>query len=102
MELLNIVTARAVWLFDISELNPSGKTIFPDIFEWLKDAYNFDSAPKSITDVDSTKAFVFSRGTFQVREEIFVDVELKVYSDGFIANTWSSTHHSEAFLEDAL
>jgi hypothetical protein len=102
MELLNIVTARAVWLFDISELNPRGKTLFPEIFEWMKDTYNFDTSPKSVNDIDSTKAFVFSRGTFQVREEIFIDVELKIYSDGFIANTSSSTRDAEAFLEDAL
>jgi hypothetical protein len=102
MELLNIITARAVWLFDISELNPRGKSVFPEVLEWMKETYNFESAPKTINEVDETKALVFSRGTFQVREEIFVDVELKIYSDGFIANTWSSTHDAEVFLEDAL
>jgi hypothetical protein len=100
MELLNIVTARATWLFDISELNPRGKSIFPELLEWLAEEYHFQKFPKSITDLDETKGLAFSRGTFQAREEFFVDVELKVYNDGLIASSWSSTRNSEAFLED--
>src|SRR6266404_5767037 len=103
MELLNVVTARAVWLFDVNELNPTGKSFFSDLLEWLKDSYHFERSPSSITDLDKdTKAFIFSRGTFQVRDEIFVDVNLKIYSDGLVADTWSSTRDSEAFIADAL
>jgi hypothetical protein len=102
MELLSVNSARSVWLFDISELNPRGKSLFPELFEWLKDEYHFEKSPESITDVDETKAFVFSRGTFQVKEEIFIDVELKIYNDGLVANTWSSTRETDAFLESVL
>jgi hypothetical protein len=102
MELLNVVTARAVWLFDINELNPGGKSVFSDLLDWLKESYGFEKFPSSVTDVDESKALSFSRGTFQVREEIFVDLQLKIYNDGLIADTWSSTRHSEAFLADAL
>lgn len=103
MELLNIITARSVWLFDIRELNPRGKTIMPDLLEWLKDNYSFEKAPASVTDLEkNTQALAFERGQYQVKEEIFVDVGLKIYNDGLVAETQSSTHDSEAFLEDAL
>ena len=103
MELLNINTARATWLFDIRELNPRGKAIMPELLEWLKDNYKFDKAPSSITDLDEkSKALAFERGQFQVKEEIFVDVALKIFSDGLVAESQSSTRDSEAFLEDVL
>jgi len=103
MELLNIVSARVVWLLDIAELNPRGKTIMPDFLDWLKENYHFEKAPSSVTDLDEkTKSLVFERGQFQAKQEIFVDVELKIYNDGLIAETQSSTHDSEAFLGDAL
>jgi hypothetical protein len=102
MELLNVVMARAIWLFDINELNPRGKSIFPDLLDWLKEGYGFEKVPSSVTDVDETKALTFSRGSFQVKEEIFVTAELKIYNDGLIANTWSSTRDAEAFLTDIL
>lgn len=102
MELLSVATARSVWLFDIAELNPRGKSLFPDLFEWLEAEYHFEKAPKSTADLDETKAFAFSRGTFQVEEEIFVDVELKIYNDGLVANTWSSTRETDVFLESVL
>ncbi len=102
MELLNVGTARSVWLFDLNELNPRGKSLFPELFEWLEDEYHFEKAPKSTADVDETKAFMFSQGTFQVKEEIFVAVELKIYNDGLVANTWSSTRDTDAFLEEVL
>jgi len=102
MELLNVIAARSVWLFDIAELNPRGKALFPDLFDWLKDSYNFQKVPSSLTDVDDTKAFVFSTGQYQAKEEIFVGVELKIYNDGLIANTQSSTRDTDRFLEDVL
>ncbi|MGH9327692.1 MAG: hypothetical protein ACRD2B_13565 [Terriglobia bacterium] len=102
MELLNVLNARAAWLFDVNELNPHGKSIFPEIFEWLEDEYHFVKAPKSITDVDETKGYSFTQGTFQAKEEIFVTVELNIYTDGLVANSWSSTRNTEAFLENVL
>lgn len=102
MELLNVIMARAVRLFDIRELNPRGKAIFPELFEWLKDTYHFDKVPSSLTDLDESKGFSFLRGTFQIREEIFVDASFKIYNDGVIAETQSSTRDSQAFLETIL
>jgi hypothetical protein len=103
MELLNISMARAVWLIDIAELNPRGKSIMPELLEWLKEEYHFEKAPSAVTDLDEkTKALSFERGQFQVREEIFVDIALKIFSDGFVAETYSSTQDSEAYLRDVM
>jgi len=102
MELVNVTTARVVWLFDIVELNPRGKTIMPELLEWLGEEYHFEKSPKSSTDLDESKALTFSRGTFQAAEEMFVDIEVKIFSDGLVANSASSTRHTEAFLEDVL
>jgi hypothetical protein len=103
MELLNVNMARSIWLLDIPELNPRGKTIMPELLEWLKDNYNFEKAPSKVTELDeSTKALTFERGTFQIKEEVFVDVALKVFNDGLVAETQSSTRNSEAFVEDIL
>lgn len=102
MEILNVVTARSVWLFDLNEMNPRGKDFLGDLLDWLEERYNFKKVPKSTTDVDDAKALVFAQGNFQVREEIFVAVDLRIFTDGLVANTWSSTHDTDAFLEDVL
>ena len=36
MELLNVQKARSVWLFDSNDLNPRGRSIGTDLFEWIK------------------------------------------------------------------
>jgi hypothetical protein len=102
MELVSVATARVAWLFDIADLNPRGKSIFPEILEWLEEEYHFEKAPKSATDLDENKAFAFSRGKFQAGEEIFVDVDLKIFTDGLVATSSSSTRDTEAFLESVL
>jgi len=105
VDVLNVVTARSIWLFDIAELNPSGRSLFPDVFEWLKGLYEFEKVPSSVTDVDETKGLVFSRGRYEIKDKpmnIDVDVELKIYHDGMVANSQSSTKYTDAFLEDTL
>ena len=102
MQLLNVVNARSTWLFDINDLNPRGKSIMDERIEWLKDAYNFEKAPSSTTDFDESKGRAFKGGHFQVKEEIFVAVDLTLYNDGIIGNSWSSTRDTDAFIEDVL
>ena len=103
MELLNIVKARSVWLFDIGELNPSGYSLFPDLFGWLKELYDFNKTPSSVTDMDETKALVFSGGRYQIKDKpTNVDIELKIYADGLVVTSQSSTKYTDAFLEDVL
>ncbi len=102
MELLNVNAARSTWLFDVNDLNPKGKTIFPRLIEWLRTKYAFGIAPASATDVDKeAKGWIFKQGSFQGRDGS-VHVELTVYGDGLAANTYSSTRDTDAFLEDVL
>ena len=102
MELLNVVKARSVWLFDLNDLNPRGKSVFPRLIEWLKDNCSFSKVPSSATDFDETKALAFLDGHFQIRGGSFLSVDLRIYNDGLIADTRSSTTDSDAFLKYLL
>jgi hypothetical protein len=102
VELLSVQRARSVWLFDLGEVNPRGKSIGEDLLQWLADAYHFSKVPSSPTDLDESKALAFLGGSFQIREEVFIDVELRVYNDGFVGDTRSSTEDTDKFLEDVL
>ncbi|MBZ5515687.1 MAG: hypothetical protein LAN62_12765 [Acidobacteriia bacterium] len=101
MKLLSVTTARAIWLFDIQDMNPKGKSIFPDLLDWLKGEYHFQKFPKSTADRDEHGGLAFSEGDFQIKEEIF-DVAMSIYNDGLVATTQSSTDESEAFLVNVL
>lgn len=102
MDIINVVTARSVWLFDLAEMNPQGKKLRPGLLTWLQNKYGFERIPSSTIDVDETKALVFSRGVFKNKEVVEIQIELKAYEDGLIANSISSTRDTDAFLEDVL
>jgi hypothetical protein len=102
MKLKSVMVARAIWLFDIQDLNPKGKSIFPEVFDWLKDQYHFAKFPKSIDERDKQGGWAFAEGDFQVKEEIFIAADLAIYNDGLVATTHSSTNDSEAFLANVL
>lgn len=102
MELLNVLRARSSWLLDINDLNPRGKSIAEKLIDWLVSTYNFSKKPSSPTDLDETKALAFIGGMYQIRDEIFIDTDLRIYNDGFVADTRSSTEDTDAFLKDAL
>lgn len=102
MQLLSVIKARSIWLFDIGELNPRGKRLGPELLGWLKDSYNFSKAPSSANDVDETKALAFLGGSFQATAAEAIDVDLKLYNDGVVADTRSSTKDGDNFIEDLL
>lgn len=103
MELLSVGTAKVAWFFDFGEFNPQGKDVLIDLVDWLKDTYSFEKFPNSLTDMNpETKALDFKIGRFEAREEVFITVELSIYSDAVIANSWSSTRETEAFLDDVF
>lgn len=102
MQKINVALARLIWLFDTNELNPTGKSLFPDMMMWLGEKYKFQTFPKSIGDVDEEKkGFQFKLGEFQSSEGA-IAVNFAFYNDGIVAETWSSTEHGDAFLEDVL
>lgn len=101
MELLNVVTARSVWLFDPAEMNPTGKKITPYLFLWLQQTYGFEKIPSSATDTEEN-ALVFSRGTFKTKEGVDIGVTLKLYNDGVIAESVSSTQYTDYFINQVI
>ena len=102
MQLLSVALARSVWLFDMNEMNPTGKSLFPEILLWAGEKYSFQTFPKSITDIDNdTKSYVFKMGQFHA-EDGPINVNLSFYNDGLVAESWASTEKTDAFLEDLL
>jgi hypothetical protein len=102
VRVLSVVAARSTWLFDLADLNPKGKSLFPEIIDWLKETYNFAEAPESAAKVDDKNGLPLKKGEFQAREEVFVDVELTLYNDGLIANSSSSTEDTDKFLDNVV
>lgn len=102
MQLLSVGLARSIWLFDTNQLNPSGKSIFPDALTWLGEKHSFQTFPKTLADVDKEKkGFIFTAGEFQTDPDPIM-VNLSIYSDGLVAETWSSTEKGDLFIEDVL
>ncbi len=102
MRVMNVVAARSTWLFDLADLNPKGKSLFPEIGEWLKDTYSFKESPEPSAVTDDGKGMIFKKGEFQAREEVFVDVELTLFNDGLVANSSSSTEDTDKFLQNVI
>jgi hypothetical protein len=102
MDLLSVNLARSVWLFNIDELNPQGKNILGDLIDWLKETYHFEKSPESLDALNENKGLSLTGGEFQVRPELFVQVNLTIFLDGIVGETRSSTKDTDAFLSDAL
>ena len=81
MELLSVIRARSIWLIDFAELNPGGRKITHELVGWLKDYYNFSKAPSSAQDFDETKALAFLDGSFQIKVDTLIAVDLRVYNE---------------------
>src|SRR5271170_1277898 len=102
MQLISVGLARSIWLFDINDLNPTGESIFTDLFPWLGEKYSFQTFPKSISDLDQTKkGYLFKNGEFQTDENT-IQVNLSIFGDGVVAETWASTEKGDMFLEEVL
>lgn len=104
MEILNVRAARSVWLFDPMDLNPRGLSPVP-FFSAIKERYHFLGWPKTPDELSwttsSPKGIRFIDGAFSVENQLRA-VSVTFYNDGIIADTASSTRHSDAFLEDLL
>jgi hypothetical protein len=90
-----ILTARSIWLFNTTELNPQGVAAAP-LYEAFRERYKFLQYPNRSEDF--TKAGLsFLEGSFKG-----LAVGLEIYSDGLIASARTSTRISDAFLDDVL
>lgn len=101
MELLSIQRARSIWLFDADDLNPRGKNLGAKLIDWLRATYHFTRVPANVSDLDETKALYYAGGQFKARSEP-IDVELRIYTDGIVGDTRSSTKDTDAFLSNVL
>ncbi len=113
MKIKSVKLARSIWLFDLQDLNPSGKDLTQDLFDFIKDAYGFVVAPdlnallvaskSNQTGADNSPAIVFERGHFQTREEVFIEIaKLAIHNDGIVVDTPSSTADADRFAQDLL
>jgi hypothetical protein len=119
MKLLHTKLGRSIWIFDILDLNPKGKALLGELLSWIEDTYDFAVAPDSDNPVPNTPApgvqqaqtppplaaggFLFQRGRFQAREDIFVGINnLTIYDDGIVVDTTSSTDDADQFADALL
>jgi hypothetical protein len=110
MQILNVGLAKSIWLFDINDLNPTGKMIFPEILTWIGERYSFQTYPKIISEVqednankanNEAKGFIFKTGVFKSDDDP-VTVNLAIHTDGVVAESWASTEKSDQFLGEVL
>jgi hypothetical protein len=102
MEILNVRMARSVWLFETRDLNPRGLSILP-LAAAVKERYKFlvwPNTPEQLSP-DNPKGSVFQNGAFAIGSQVLT-VSFTLYSDGIVADTASSTKHTDAFVEDLL
>lgn len=108
MKLLHVKQARAVWLFDVNDLNPRGHDFVEGAVQFIKDRYSFNSAPNysevvSRAGTANATGLEFKRGRFQARNGASIEIiSLNVHSDGIVVDTLSSTQESERVAADLL
>ncbi len=98
MKLVSVTSARAIWLFDTFRMNPRG--LSNDVLiKGVTQRYSFSKSPSNMLDLEDN-ALVFDQGQFLTEDGKSIYVSLKVYSDGFVGITSSSTQHATEFLTD--
>ena len=100
MNITSVVLARSIWLVNALEFNPQGKSFSP-IVPVLQNNYEFKKLP-SAEENDPTKGIPFKNGDFRTKNNELINVDLTFFSDGIMADTRSSTHDSDDFLDDLL
>jgi hypothetical protein len=103
MRLLNVSLARSIWLFPTGDLNPRGKHLHQAIIDGLVTKYRFTRFPQEPRSITDTSEIKLENGVFQPNQrDPLTLVELKLYADGIIADTHSSTDDSDSFLSKAI
>ena len=99
MNVLFVGLARAIWLFELARLNPTGMSL-KGVIEEIGKRYRFAKAPANELDLDEQRSLAFKAGTFAGVRKVPVIVGLNIYNDGLAADTVSSTDESTEFLLD--
>jgi hypothetical protein len=105
VKLLSISTARAIWFFHQTDLNPRGKAVERNAIVEIGRRYKFAKIPTPAELVDArqkNEPVVYPAGEFQSPSGTTIEVALTAYRDALFADTRSNTSDSEAFLVDML
>lgn len=111
MKVVHVRLARCIWIFDLQDLNPTGKDFFKDVIVWISERYDFRVPPDPSVLVAGNKSgpagqatgIVFQKGRFRAQEEAFVEISgLTLYNDGIVVDTFSSTLEGDLFAQDLL
>ena len=100
MKTVQIELARAIWLFDVQQLNPTGISMTAPLTEFVS-KYQFKKYPKHVLDYNDKGGLQFEEGEFASREGRTISVTFTFYNDGLVADTRSSTTDANDFLLDA-
>ncbi|MHC1726747.1 MAG: hypothetical protein AB9866_12175 [Syntrophobacteraceae bacterium] len=100
MKVLSVKQARSFWFFHLTDLNPSGQNVLR-LIPFIVEKYNFLQFPNLMQDVDMSKGLKFSRGAFSTGLGE-VEIEFTLFADGLLADTFSNTDNSDAFLDELL
>jgi hypothetical protein len=98
MQLSAVTLARLFAFIEPADLNPRGRTHYPDLAAALVGRYGFLKYPQKSEDFDESKGISFNGGKFG---EIG-NINVQIWSYGILVDTSSSTDDSEKVLEDAL
>ncbi len=99
MKVLGTTLARAIWVIDMQQLNPTGRSLL-DLFHAIAKRYRFSRFPQHLLDYNKDSALEFNSGTFLKSPTEDFRVGLTIYTNGITGDSLSSTDESEAFLQD--
>jgi hypothetical protein len=98
MQITAIIMARALAFVEVQELNPRGRTFYPDIGAALVQRFNFQVFPQKPEDFDEQKGILFEDGKFP---EGTID-RVQIFTHGILLDTRVSTDVSAKLLHDTL
>ena len=98
MNLSAILLARVLGFVETFDLNPKGKTFFPDLVQEAVQRYRFQKFPQSLEDFDETKGVVFEEG----RSGDDTIQKLTIFNTVLVLETRSNTDNSKRILEEML
>jgi hypothetical protein len=98
MKLSAVLLARVLGFVETFDLNPKGKSFFPDLVQEAVKRYRFQKFPQAIEDFDETKGVVFAEG----RSGDDTIQKLTIFNSLLVLETRSNTDNSKKILEEML
>lgn len=99
MELLSVISARAIHLMEVSALDPSGAVTFPEMVHLLQKRFNFSGLPTTASaNKDDEGTTLFQHGRMN---DIAID-KLTFFPNGLVVETRSTTRDAEAVIAEVV